>query len=154
MARLHLRLGLDPARPDAPVVALVADRDGTPGERALDRLGGYCHEWDDALYLLQTDGWAERTLLEDDCLVVDVVVYPVALRHGAPDVDVTAFPCRSALDPRAVRVLRAQAVVDPQLYARAVPETAVFIAAPERTLDDVLACAEDRPMVLAPPPER
>ncbi|GGL56011.1 hypothetical protein GCM10014719_66680 [Planomonospora parontospora subsp. antibiotica] len=148
MVRLHLCSGIGPGDPDVPVMVLVVDRNGLPGERTLDRLGMYCHEWDGGLYLLQTGGWAER-FLEGSRLVVDIAVYPVALRQVG--VDAAAFPGRSVIDPDAVVVLRAQAEVDPRLYGRAAPETLAFTADPGHTLDDAIA-SKEWPMVLAPPP--
>ncbi|GIH78229.1 hypothetical protein [Planobispora longispora] len=148
MVQLHLCSGIGPGDPDVPVVALVVDRDGLPGERALDRLGMYCHEWEGGLYLPQTDGWAER-VLEGTRLVVDVAVYPIGLHKVG--VGVAAFPSRSAIDPDALLVLRAEAVVDRRVYAQAAPETLVFTADPGHTPDDAITSGL-WPMVLAPPP--
>lgn len=145
MARLHVRTGINPDEPDAPVVTLHADPDGSPGERAVARLGDHCYEGDGVLFLSRTDGWAEHTL-DGRRLTVDIAVYPAPLaRTGA---DVAVFPGRSSADPEAVLVLRAETETDPELYARAAPATAVFTGAPDRALD----AGSDWPMLLAPPP--
>jgi hypothetical protein len=118
------------------------DPDGSPGERAVARLGDHCYEGDGVLFLSQTDGWAEHTL-DGRRLTVDIAVYPAPpARTGA---DLVAFPGRSSADPEAVLVLRAETEADPELYARAAP--AVFTGAPDRAPD------ADWPMLLAPPPE-
>ncbi|MGI5489375.1 hypothetical protein [Microtetraspora malaysiensis] len=150
MARLCICPGVNPDEPDVPVVTLVVDPDGTSGERAVARLGDYCYEGDGVFFLLRTDGWAEHTL-DDNGLVVDIAVYPFAL--GQIGVDSAEFPGRSAIDPEAALVLRAEGAVDPELYARTAPATAVFVASPERTLDEVLTCEDDWPVLLALPPE-
>ncbi|MFE6870772.1 hypothetical protein ACFVFS_29975 [Kitasatospora sp. NPDC057692] len=149
MARLHVRSGINPDDPDAPVVALLVDPDGPPGERAVARLGRYGYEGDGAFHLLATDGWAERSL-DGDRLTVAVAAHPFTLRQI--DADPEAFPERSATAPEAALVLRADAVVDPGLYARADTATVVFSAGPELTLDDVLAGDDAWPVVLAPAP--
>ncbi|WP_327675605.1 hypothetical protein [Kitasatospora sp. NBC_00458] len=149
MARLHVRTGINPDDPDAPVVALLVDPEGPPGERAVARLGWYGHEGDGAVFLLPTDGWAEHAL-DGDRLAVDIAVYPFALEQIG--VDPAHFPARSPIVPQAALVLRAETAVDPELYARAADTgTAVFPAAPDRTLDQVLA-GDDWPTLLAPPP--
>lgn len=149
MARLHIRTGVDPDEPDVPVVTLLVDPDGPPAERAVARLGDYCHEGDGVFYLAQTDGWAERAL-SGDRLAVDVAVHPVAL--GQVGVDAAAFAERSPVDPEAVLVLRVEAGVEPELCARAASATVVFPAGPDDTLDDLLDAEDAWPMVLAPPP--
>ncbi|MFF2329424.1 MULTISPECIES: hypothetical protein [unclassified Streptomyces] len=151
MARLHIRPGVHPDEPDVPVVMLVVDPEGSPGERAVSRLGSYSYEGDGVFYLSQTDGWGEW-ILDHGRLVVDIAVYPFAL--GQVGVDAADFPGRSAVDPEAALVLRVETEADPEMYARAAPATAVFTAGPDRTLDDVLAASDDWPMLLAPPPER
>ncbi|MFJ2193280.1 hypothetical protein ACIOJE_35940 [Kitasatospora sp. NPDC087861] len=151
MARLYVRPGLDPDEPDAPVAVLLVDPDGSPGERAMERLGAYCYEGDGVFYLVQTDGWAEHAR-EGGRLAVDIAVYPAALK--AVDVDPADFPLRSTVDSRAVLVLHAETTVDPEPDVQLSEGTAVFTCArPGTTLDDVLASAEDWPIVLAPPPE-
>ncbi|MGC5360735.1 hypothetical protein ACPXCE_03465 [Streptomyces sp. DT24] len=151
MARISVRPGVNPDEPDVPVVVLLVDPDGPPGERAVARLGGHCYEGDGVLFLARTDGWAEHTL-DADRLVVDVVVHPYALERIG--VDVSAFPGHSAVDREAASVLRVKGPVDPGTYARAAPGTVVFTARPDRTLDDALTDDDDWPMLLAPPPER
>ncbi|TDC77548.1 hypothetical protein [Streptomyces hainanensis] len=150
MARLIVRTGADPDEPHVPVVMLVVDPEGSPGERAVARLGGHGYEGDGAFYLPRTDGWAERAL-GGGRLVVDVVVWPAVLpRIG---VDAASFRRRSEVVPEAALVLRAVAEVDPAAYARAAPATAVFTAGPGRALDAGFPAADDWPLLLAPPPE-
>lgn len=121
MARLYVRNGINPDDPDAPVVALLVDPDGTPGERAVAKLSWYGHEGDGAFFLLPTDGWAEHAL-DGNRLTVAVAAYPFTLEQiGA---DPAAFPERSPGVPEAALVLHAEAAVDPVLYAR--------VAAPRR----------------------
>ncbi|MFJ1614796.1 hypothetical protein ACIODT_17095 [Streptomyces sp. NPDC088251] len=150
MGRLYVRPGVDPDERDVPVAVLVVDPDGTPGERAVVRLGDYCHEMNGWACLLQTDGWAEHAR-DGGWLVVDVAVYPAALR--AVGVDPADFPGRSAVDPEAVVVLRAQTAASPEPSVRLSEGTAVFTAGPDVSLDELLATYDDWPMVLAPPPE-
>ncbi|MET8701392.1 hypothetical protein ACFVUH_15820 [Kitasatospora sp. NPDC058032] len=149
MARLYVRSGINPDDPDAPVVALLVDPDGPPGEQAVAKLGWYGYEGDGAFFLLPTDGWAEHSL-DGDRLTVAVAAYPFTLRQIGADPD--AFPERSPAAPEAALVLHADAVVDPGLYARAATATAVFSAGPGLALDDVLAGDDAWPVVLAPPP--
>ncbi|MFB6891402.1 hypothetical protein ACFCX4_19100 [Kitasatospora sp. NPDC056327] len=148
MARLLVRSGINPDDPDAPVVVLLVDPDGPPGERAVARLGAHGHEESGAFHLLPTDGWAERSL-DGDRLTLAVAAYPVALRQVG--VDPAAFPERSAAAPEAALLLRAEAVVDPGLYARADDVTAVFTAGPDLAPDEVPA-DEEPPLLLAPEP--
>ncbi|MEV7355537.1 MULTISPECIES: hypothetical protein [unclassified Kitasatospora] len=150
MARLYVRPGPNPDEPDAPAAVLVVDPDGTPGERALDRLGSYCYEGDGVFYLVQTDGWFEPSL-EGDRLAISVAVYPVALEQVG--VDPADFPDRSTVDPRAHLVLRAGTTVDPVLPAWFDEGLAVFTAGPGTPLEDLLASEDDWPIILAPPPE-
>ncbi|MFD7623616.1 hypothetical protein [Streptomyces sp. NPDC059802] len=146
MARLHIRPGVDPDEPDVPVVTLCVDPEGSPGERAVARLGDHCYEGDGVLFLAGTDGWAEHTL-DGRRLTVDIVVHPSVL--GRTGAELAAFPGRSAADPEALLVLRAETETDPELYARAAPATAVFTGAPDRMLD----ADHGRPVLLGPPPE-
>ncbi|MFD7287139.1 hypothetical protein [Streptomyces sp. NPDC059863] len=150
MARLYVRPGIDPDEPDVPVVVLLVDPEGAPGERAVARLGDYCHEVNGWACLLRTDGWAEHAR-DGGQLVVDVAVYPVALR--AVGVDPADFPGRSAIDPEAVVVLRARTAAAPESSVRLAEGTTVFLAGPNVPLDELLATYDDWPMVLAPPPE-
>ncbi|PWW60251.1 hypothetical protein [Actinokineospora spheciospongiae] len=87
-----------------------------------------------------------------DRLTVDVVAYPAALKQV--DVDPARFLGRSSVDAEAVVVLRVETRVDPQVFARADPGVAVFALEPGQTLDDVLACDESWPIVIAPPLKR
>ncbi|MCX4758241.1 hypothetical protein [Kitasatospora purpeofusca] len=149
MARLYVRNGINPDDPDAPVVALLVDPDGSPGERAVAKLSWYGHEGDGAFFLLPTDGWAEHAL-DGNRLTVAVAAYPFTLEQvGA---DPAAFPERSPAAPEAALVLHAEAAVDPVLYARAGAATAVFNARPGLALEQVLAGEDAWPVVLAPPP--
>ncbi|MFE7463229.1 hypothetical protein ACFU6R_03875 [Streptomyces sp. NPDC057499] len=145
MARLHVRPGVDPDEPEVPVVTLRVDPDGAPGERAAARLGDHCYEGDGVLYLVRTDGWAEHAL-DGDRLTVGLAVYAAVLTRMG--VDPAEFPDRSAADPGAVLILRAEAVVDPELYARAAPATALLVGAPDGTPEE----GGDWPVLLAPAP--
>ncbi|MFF2354734.1 hypothetical protein ACFVVL_33845 [Kitasatospora sp. NPDC058115] len=149
MARLHVRSGVNPDDPDAPVVVLIVDPDGPPGERAVAELGSYGYEGDGAFFLLPTDGWAEHTL-DGGRLTVEVAVYPFTLQQIGADPE--AFPERSSAEPEAVVVLRADASVDPELWARADDATAVFTAGAGLAPDEVPAGEDAWPLVLAPPP--
>ncbi|MEU3570317.1 hypothetical protein AB0E96_18115 [Kitasatospora sp. NPDC036755] len=151
MARLHIRSGLDPDEPATPVAVLVVDPDGTPGEQAVARLAGHCYEGDEVLHLVRTDGWAEHSH-DGGRLTVGIAVHPGVLDRAG--VDPAGFPLRSAADPAAVLVLRAEATVDQALADRLHEGTAVFTAAPDTTLDELLGPDGDWPMLLAPPPEQ
>ncbi|MGW1173800.1 hypothetical protein ACWD4P_08750 [Kitasatospora sp. NPDC002543] len=140
MARLHIRSGLDPDEPATPVAVLVVDPDGTPGEQAVARLAGHCYEGDEVLHLVRTDGWAEHSH-DGGRLTVGIAVHP-----GVLD--------RAGVDPAAVLVLRAEATVDQALADRLHEGTAVFTAAPDTALDELLGPDGDWPMLLAPPPEQ
>ena len=150
MARLLVLPGVNPDEPDVPVVTLLVDPEGSPGERAVARLGDYCYEGYGAFHLLPTDGWVEH-VLDGDRLEASVAVYPSALRQVG--VDASDFPGRSTVDPEAALVLRAECAVDPGRYALAAPVTAVFTAGPDRVPDEVVADADDLPMLLGLHPE-
>ncbi|MBK3565386.1 hypothetical protein [Streptomyces sp. MBT62] len=149
MARLYVRSGIVPDDPDAAFPILVVDPDGTPGERAMARLGGHCYEGDGAFYLVRTDGWAERSV-DSGRLAVGIAVHPVPLRQAGTDP--ADFPERSAIDPDAVLIVEARTTVDPELRARLSEPTVVFTAGPDVTLDELLADDEEWPIMLAPPP--
>lgn len=151
MARLYVRSGLAPDDPDAAFPILVVDPDGTPGERALTRLGGHCYEGEGAFYLVRTDGWAERSL-DSGSLVVGIAIHPVPLQQAG--VDPADFLGRSAIDPHAVLLLSARTTADPALGTRLGEPTAVYTAGPDITLDQLLADDEEWPIMLAPPPSR
>ncbi|MEV0676450.1 hypothetical protein AB0I60_07990 [Actinosynnema sp. NPDC050436] len=151
MAQIQVRPGVNPDEPEVPVVVVLIDPEGPPGERAVNDLSSYCYEGDGVLYLAQTDGWAESALAGDR-LTVDVVAHPTALEQV--DVDPGLFPGRSATDPAAVIVLRVETRVDPGVFARAEPGAAVFALGPDETLEDALADEEAWPILIAPPPER
>ncbi|MEO3974101.1 hypothetical protein [Streptomyces sp. CAU 1734] len=150
MARLHVRTGVDPEEPDTPVVTLLADPDGPPGDRVVARLADHCYEGDEVLYLVRTDGWAEHSL-DGGRLTVTVVLHPAVLaRTGA---DLADFPEHPPAHPAAVVVLRAETAVDPELYARAAPVTAAFTMGPDDPSGDPLSGPDDWPVLLALPPE-
>ncbi|MER7927330.1 hypothetical protein ABTY96_29955 [Streptomyces sp. NPDC096057] len=149
-ARLYVRSGLSPDAPDAAFAVLVVAPDGTPGERAVAGLGAHCYEGDGALYLFRTDGWAEHSF-DAGSLVVRVAVPTVVLRQM--DVDPEDFPERSAVDPDAVIVLTARTAADADLSTRPTEATAVFTAAPDVPLEDLLTSEDEWPVLLAPPPQ-
>ncbi|MFJ3194296.1 hypothetical protein ACIPJQ_16920 [Streptomyces griseoviridis] len=138
--RLCVRSGFAPDAPGDGVVVLVVDPGGAPGERAVALLSGYCYEGDGAVHLVRTDG---------ESLRLAVAVYPVALAHVG--VEAGEFAERSAVDPEAVIVLRARTALPSAPVGRLSDATAVFSAAPEVSVDELLA-SDDWPMVLAPPP--
>src|SRR5882724_584737 len=140
MAELWLRSGVDPDAPDELVLAVIADPDGGPGDRAVARLGDLGYEGEDASYLVQTDGWAERWT-GDGTLTVDIVVYPAVLE--SLDIDPAAFPERSSVDSNAIRLLRTNTQASPADVARAPAVTVVFTAGSDA----------DRPLIIAPPPD-
>ncbi|WP_049653933.1 hypothetical protein [Kitasatospora sp. MY 5-36] len=150
MARLHVRSGLDPDEPDTPAAALVVDPEGTPGEQALERLGGHCYEGDEVLYLVQTDGWAEHSY-DGGLLTVAVAVHPAVLERA--EIDPAGFPLRSAADPAAVLVLRAETAVAPAVAERLAEGAAVLLGPPDTPLDDLLGPDGDWPIILAGPPQ-
>lgn len=150
MARLYVRSGLDPDEPDVPVAVLVVDPEGTPGERAVARLDTYSHEVNGWACLLQTDGWVEH-VRDGGQLAVAVALYPGTLL--AVRVDPADFTDRSAVDPEAVVVLRAQTAAAPDASVRLSEGTAVFATSLDIPLDELIATYDDWPMVLAPPPE-
>ncbi|MFJ8279172.1 hypothetical protein ACIRA2_17970 [Streptomyces griseoviridis] len=146
--RLSVRSGFAPDAPGDAVVVLVVDPGGAPGERAVALLSGYCYEGDGAVHLVRTDGWAEREV-DGESLRLAIAVYPVALAHVG--VEAGQFAERSAVDPEAVIVLRARTALPSAPVGRLSDATAVFSAAPEISVDELLA-SDDWPMVLAPPP--
>lgn len=150
MARLHVRTGIDPDEPDVPAAVLIVDPEGGPGERALVRLGDYCHEANGWAYLLRTDGWAEHAR-DGGGLTVGVTVQPAALR--AVGVDPAGFPGRSAVDPEAVVILRVRTADAPEPPLPLSEGTAVYVAGPDVAPDELLADYDGWPMVLMPPPE-
>ncbi|MGQ4432626.1 MULTISPECIES: hypothetical protein [unclassified Streptomyces] len=149
-ARLYVRDGLSLDAPDAAFAVLVVPPDGTPGERAMTEIGAHCYEGDAALYLVRTDGWAEQSF-DASALVVRVAVRTVTLRRM--DMDPGDFTERSAVDPEAVIVLTARTAADPDLPTRLAEATAMFTAAPDVSLDDLLTSEDEWPVFLAPPPQ-
>ncbi|MFI2608394.1 hypothetical protein [Kitasatospora sp. NPDC018619] len=147
MARLYVRSGLDPDAPDTPVAVLVADPDGSPGEQAVARLGANCHEGDEVLYPVRTDGWAGQAYDGGRLRVA------VAVHRGAGS-DPARFADRSAADPSAVVVLRAVAAVDPAVAGRLAEGAVVLLGAPGTPLGGLLGSAQEWPILLAPPPEQ
>jgi 3-oxoacyl-[acyl-carrier protein] reductase len=121
-ARLYIRPGIDPDDPDTPVAVLVVDPGGTPGERAVVRLGALCHELQHWACLLQTDGWAEHTW-DSGRLTVHVAAHPAAL--SAVGVAPADFPHPAAADPRAVTILHTEATVGLQPTTRLAEATVV-----------------------------
>ncbi|MFI8435643.1 hypothetical protein ACIGJO_18200 [Streptomyces sp. NPDC079020] len=153
MAELVLCTGLDPDDPDSVTPVVIVAEGSTPAEDAVTRLGAYGYEGDDCLYIVQTDGWAERRL-EGELLTVDIVAYPAVLKGLETDADL--FPERSAADPEALRLLRVSARVSPGTYARATDITAVLTApagTPAEEVVDEARSGESWPLILAPRPE-
>ncbi|MBW4716802.1 hypothetical protein KZQ38_06490 [Saccharothrix sp. SC076] len=144
MPHLEIRTGVNPDEPDAPVLVLVVDPAGTPGERAVAKLGDYCYEGDEVLYLSRTDGWVEHHL-DGDRLAVDIAVHPSALKQVG--VDPTPFTGRSAVDPEVALVVRVEGVVDPERHAQ-IAGTVLYALEPGERPDG----GEHWPILLAPPP--
>ncbi|MEU0356600.1 hypothetical protein [Streptomyces cyaneofuscatus] len=153
MAEALLCAGLDPDDPDSTTLVVVVAEEGHH-ERAVAGLVPYGYEGDGCLYLVRTDGWAERRL-EGRRLIVDIVAYP-ALLEGL-DGGAERFPERSDADPAALRLLRVRASVDPDAYERASEVTLVLTAPAGTPAEEAVALVrsgEDWPLVVAPPPER
>ncbi|MEV6478089.1 hypothetical protein [Streptomyces sp. NPDC051657] len=153
MAEAVLCDGLDPDDPDAVTLVVVVAEQADHQERAVARLGAYGYEGEDCLYLVRTDGWAERRL-DGELLTVDIVAYPALLKGLEEDGE--RFPERSSADPAAVRLLRVEARVDPAAYARAAEVTLVLTAPAGSPAEEAVALVrsgEDRPLVVAPRPE-
>jgi hypothetical protein len=152
VAELWFRRGVNLEYPHEFVLAVVVDPDGEPADRAVAQLGLYSYEGDGVMYLLQTDGWAEQSLV-GDVVTVDVVAYSAVLQKLR--IDEAGFGERSPIEPEAVRLLRVSAVVDVAEYQRA-PVTAVVLEAPVgTTFEQMLAMigdGETEPIVLATPP--
>lgn len=152
MAELWFRRGVNPDDPEEFVLAIVVDPDGEPDDRAVARLGLNAYEGDGVAYLVQTDGWAEQSLV-GDMLTVDLVVYPSVLKQLG--VDEARLGERSPIEPDAVRLLRVSAAVDVAEYQQA-PVTVVVLEAPiGTTYEQLLGMIEDgdvAPIVLATPP--
>lgn len=79
MAEALLCDGLDPDYPDAMTLVVVVSEVADHHERAAARLASYGYEGENCLYLVQTDGWAERRL-DGELLTVDIVAHPALLR--------------------------------------------------------------------------
>lgn len=153
MAEAVLCDGLDPDDPDALTLVVVVSDVADHHERAAARLATYGYEGEDCLYLVQTDGWAERRL-EGELLTVDIVAHPALLR--GLEVDRERFTARSAGDPAALRLLRVEARVDPAAYGRASDVTLVLNAPAGTPAEQAVALVrsgEDWPLVLTPRPE-
>jgi hypothetical protein len=136
-----LRAGLNPDDPEAVRLAVVIDPQESLGEWAIAKIGEHC-DVDEENHVSRTDAWAERRL-ENGELTVDIVVREARLRRF-DDVDATVFEERSPRDPNAVRVLR---VTGTTTHDTLPDETLVYLT-PLDQLDE-----DDRPLVLAPPPE-
>lgn len=153
MAELWLRRGVNPDDPRELVLAIVIDADGEAADLAVRRLSSHAYDGDGVGYLVQTDGWAEQSLV-GDVLTVDLIVYPVVLRQLG--VDEAEYGERSPIEPEAVRLLRVSAVVDVVEYRRA-PVSAVVLDAPAgTTFERMLAMIRDgdvEPLILAAPPD-
>ncbi|MEU3056941.1 hypothetical protein [Streptomyces griseus] len=154
MAEALLCTGLDPDDPDAETLVVVVSDVPDHHERAAARLASYGYEGDGCLYLVQTDGWAERRL-EGDLLTVDIVAHPALLR--GLEADRERFSAPSSADPAALRLLRVETRVDPAAYGRASGATLVLTAPAGTPAEEAVALVrsgEDWPLVLTPPPER
>ena len=152
MAELWLSRGVNPDDPQELVLAIVIDAEGEAADRAVRQLSSHAYDGDGVGYLVQTDGWAEQSLV-GDVLTVDLVVYPSVLRQLG--VDEVEFGERSPIEPEAVRLLRVSAVVDVVEYQRAPVLAAVLDAPAGTTYEQMLAMISDgdvEPIVLAAPP--
>ncbi|MGW6289592.1 hypothetical protein [Streptomyces sp. NPDC055107] len=153
MAEVVLCEGLDPDYPDATTVVVVVSDVAGHHERAAARLGSYGYEGENCLYLVQTDGWAERRL-NGELLTVDIVAHPALLR--GLEVDRERFTARSVGDPAVLRLLRVEARVDPEAYGRASELTLVLTVpagTPAGQAVERVRTGEDWPLVLTPRPE-
>ncbi|MFJ3927046.1 hypothetical protein [Streptomyces sp. NPDC090022] len=148
-ARLWLARGLNPADREAVLPVVAVDPDGDPAERAVARLSAQGYEGDGCLFLVRTDGWAERRL-SDGTLTVSVAAYPA-------DPDDADGVLRSARDPQAVLLLTVSAPVSALAYARATDSTVVVVTPEARSAGDIeadLGTGALWPLILAPPPSR
>lgn len=144
MTEVVLRAGLDHKDPEAVCLAVVIDPMGSPGERAVAKIGAYCYldEEDRVAYILQTDAWADRRI-DDGVLTVDILVYPPAPGTHGDEINEANFPDRSPRDPDALRVLR---VTGKTTHDTLPEETLVFLTPLDQLTED------DWPLVFAPPP--
>lgn len=144
MAEVVLRAGVNPDDPEAVLLAVVIDPEGSAGERAVASVGNYCYvdEEDRVAYILQTDAWADRHL-ENGVLTVDILAYPSVQKDYLDSVDETTFPDRSPRDPDALRILR---VTGTTTHTTLPDETLVYLAPLDQLSED------DWPLVFAPPP--
>jgi len=126
---------------DVPVLAIVVDPEASVGERAVAELGSRGYEGDDVRYLVQTDGWAERSR-DGATLTVDVVAHAAVLE--SLEVDTSALPERSEVDPTAIRLLRVTGELNVATLSDA---TAVYFTPADKITED------DWPLILAPPPD-
>ncbi|WP_406450112.1 hypothetical protein OG782_11990 [Streptomyces sp. NBC_00876] len=152
MAELVLCTGLDPDDPDAVTLVVTVAEGRAADEDAVAGLGRYGYEGDGCLYLVQTDGWAERRL-DGETLTVDIVAHPAVLKGLETAADL--FPGRSAADPEALRLLRVSAQVSPAAYARATEITAVLTAPAGTPAEQIVAQARSGgnwPLILASQP--
>jgi hypothetical protein len=151
MAQLRLHSTVN--APDELILAMIANPDGELGERAVARLGERGYEGDEALYLVQTDGWAERRTQHGE-LIVDIVAYPDVLK--SLHLDPAAFSGRSAVDPTAIRLLTTSIQATPAECERLRVETFVVTAASGTPAEQILADVDSGdlwPLILAPPPD-
>lgn len=152
MADLLVWPGVNPADPGGVVVVLVVDPQGDAAEQIVAEIGAWGYEGDAALFIVPSDAWIERRV-DGRTLTVDVYVYEYLL--GQLNVDLTAYPVRALVDPRAVRVLSFSKDVDVELHAEADAATAVFSTPSGTSADEVIAAIadeEDWPMIFNPPP--
>ncbi|MCU1640349.1 MAG: hypothetical protein JWN03_624 [Nocardia sp.] len=152
MADAWLCTGIDPDALDDTFLVVAVDPDGPVGECAVAGLAVWGSEAGQAVCVLQTDGWVERTL-DGDQLTVDLVAYPRLFSHIPAEV--AEFPDRSEVDPDAVRLLRAVVTVDPAAYELTSEATVVFEAPAGTSAAEVVAtiqAREDWPVIYAPAP--
>ncbi|MGW2572882.1 hypothetical protein [Streptomyces sp. NPDC001537] len=143
---------MDPDAPEAVVVAVVTNPEGTPEERAVAELFSYACEGENCLMLVGTDGWAERHL-QGDVLTVEIVVHRAVLEALA--IDAAGFEERPLLEPDAVRLLRVSTRVAGCHYEQALDVTAVLKAPAEVTPQQIVAdlrSGQAWPLFLAPRP--
>lgn len=147
MTELRWVVGGDAERPDVPELTLLVDADGSPGDRAVVRLGDIGHEGDDVLYVIAADAWTERTL-SDGVVTVGVHAWDETLAHL--DIDPDEFP----VSTEGARVLvSASLPAEPQQLAAINDEATLVIpyddeAPQDESIRQVLA-HEEWPLVIS-----